>query len=264
MTALLSLTTIFLSYNQAQSECKFNLFIPAERGFVLDLSRHHIDQLSNEISYLFFLRSSSKSSLSVDVGLRRSPRSKQTIEIESDPLFGYLNDRRGLPSKLSIGLEGWTPRGVSGSMKVVARFENASAQVTLHYTAHKEKGKPRFNNETWDEDIALVESLARQAMSIAVRWKLAGVGSSIDAGRESLIERGYVRLGPWMTSKGFTVTWDPMKRMATFTKGNQTIKLAEGSREGFDGSVRKDHGSLIVGLNGELWAKTSQLSSWIN
>jgi len=149
-------------------------------------------------------------------------------------------------------------------MKVVARFENASAQVTLHYTAHKEKGKPRFNNETWDEDIALVESLARQAMSIAVRWKLAGVGSSIDAGRESLIERGYVRLGPWMTSKGFTVTWDPMKRMATFTKGNQTIKLAEGSREGFDGSVRKDHGSLIVGLNGELWAKTSQLSSWIN
>ncbi len=67
-----------------------------------------------------------------------------------------------------------------------------------------------------------------------------------------------------MAGKGFVAQWDGMKRMVTFTKGSQSIKLAEGSVEGLDGSERKDHGTTIVGLDGELWAKTDKLSQWID
>ncbi len=177
---------------------------------------------------------------------------------------GWLNDRRTLPSSISIGEIGWTPQSKRASPRIVLWFKNLLINVQFNMPGQRVNGNMKFDTSTWDEDIRIMENLARRAMSIAMLWHYAGIDARPEEQREALLEAGYVRLGPWMTQRGFSTQFDNMLRVATFTKGNQKIRLAEGSREGFDGSTRKDHGHLIIGFQGELWAKTATLTSWVD
>lgn len=265
MYTLVFATMMLSPVGLEESPVKSTLEIPSGTGFQRDISKHvHSPKTGDESDYFLFLRSAPKSGISISIGVRRSPKDEGTLMRERHPVTSYLNDRRSLPSGLSIGEEGWTPRSVSGSMQVTARFQNVFCSVNLNYSGKRVNGKVEFPTHTWEEDLQLVENVARRGLSTALLWNLAGVGASTELQRKALTDNGYSRLGLWMTSKGFTVTWDGMKRMATFTKGNQKIKLAEGSREGFDGSTRKDHGHLIIGFQGELWAKTAPLTSWVD
>ena len=176
----------------------------------------------------------------------------------------WLNDRRTFPSSFSIGESGWTPGNQEPCPRAVIWAKNSIVTTSVNHPGQRVNGNMKFDTSTWDEDIRIMENLARRAMSIAMLWHYAGIDARPEEQREALLEAGYVRLGPWMTQRGFSTQFDNMLRVATFTKGNQKIRLAEGSREGFDGSTRKDHGHLIIGFQGELWAKTATLTSWVD
>lgn len=236
-----------------QSPAKFMIPVPENSGFVAKSDRHNANS-SSESSTLVFTRKSDVGTLSVKVIRRAHENVNAGWERE---LKKWRNSRRAFPSGLSIGKQGWVSIGTRG-LQVNVEDGTAGIWVKLNY------GRPDAQSGNREQDLALLESVSRRAMSIAILWDFAGVDSTEEQRRAALESRGYLRLGPWMAGKGFVAQWDGMKRMVTFTKGSQSIKLAEGSVEGLDGSERKDHGTTIVGLDGELWAKTDKLSQWID